>query len=287
MGKSKRKINKVAIGLGLVGIGALSSAAFLHSQNTALKARRYVYSSPEVPQEFRGFRIVQVSDYHNTAMLENKVVNMTAAENPDIIVVTGDLFDCRKTDIKAGLSLVKRLSRIAPVYYVTGNHEAKIPGFNLLKEKLSHRGATVMDDTRITLYRNGDKITLRGVADPRIYAESDHDNSNRPVFRNRLLALMEGKRDFTVLLSHRPEFIHSYRDTDTDLVLTGHAHGGQFGIPFTDIGVFVPNQGLFPPYAAGMKQLGDTTMIISRGIGNSVFPFRLFNYPEIVTVYLE
>ncbi|MBQ8604217.1 MAG: metallophosphoesterase [Oscillospiraceae bacterium] len=274
-------------GLGRLRTGAVSAAVFLHRQNTALKVRRYVYSSPRLPNRFRGFRIRQISDYHNTSILENRVVNMTAAEGPDIIVVTGDLVDCRKTDITAGLSLIKRLAEIAPVYYVTGNHEAKIPQPEKLKRQIARRGATVMDGAKINLYRGEGAITLRGVRDPRFYAESDHDDGNRQYFRRRVLKFMETKENFTLLLSHRPEFIHTYRDAGIDLALTGHAHGGQFGIPFTDMGVFVPNQGLFPEYAAGMKQLDNTTMVISRGIGNSVFPFRLFNYPEIVTVEFE
>lgn len=281
-----KKINPV-VGLGRLRTGAVSAAAFLHRQNTALKARRYVYSSPSLPPLFRGFKIRQISDYHNTAILENRVVNMTAAEGPDIIVITGDLFDCRKTDIKAGLSLVKRLAGIAPVYYVTGNHEAKLKNPDRVKKRVAARGATVMDNSIINLYRGDESISLRGVDDPRFYAKNDYDDSNRGYFRRHVLEFMKNRDRFTVLLSHRPEFIHTYRDAGVDLALTGHAHGGQFGVPFTDMGVFVPNQGLFPRYAAGMKQLGNTTMIISRGIGNSVFPCRLCNYPEVVTVEFE
>lgn len=283
---TKKEIHTMAAA-GLLRTGAVCTAAFLHRQNTALKVIRYVYSSPQLPRGFRGFRIRQISDYHNTALLENRVVNMTAAEGPDIIVITGDLFDCRKTDIPAGLTLVKRLSEIAPVYYVTGNHEARIENIETIKEQIARRGATLMDDTKIKLCRNGCRITLRGAGDPRFYADGDNDNHNPYRFRKRMLEFMKNRHDFTLLLSHRPEFIHTYRDCGVNLALTGHAHGGQFGIPFTDIGVFVPNQGLFPEYAAGMKQLDNTTMIISRGIGNSVFPFRLFNYPEIVTVKFE
>ena len=109
----------------------------------------------------------------------------------------------------------------------------------------------------------------------------------RSIFRNRLFSLTEGDGSFKVLLSHRPEFIHTYRDSGVNLALTGHAHGGQFGVPFTDYGVFVPNQGIFPPYAAGIKKLDNTTVVISRGIGNSAFPIRLFNRPEVVVIKFE
>ncbi len=284
---SAKKGIDILAGAGAIRTGAVCAAAFLHRQNTALRVSRYTYSSPQLPTGFRGFRIRQISDYHNTAPLGNRVVNMTAAEGPDIIVITGDLFDCRKTDIAAGLALVKKLAEIAPVYYVSGNHEARIKNIDTVKQQIARRGATIMDGTKIKLYRNGSRITLRGVQDPRFYAESDKDSKNPYIFRKKLLEFMKGHQGFTLLLSHRPEFIHTYRDAGVNLALTGHAHGGQFGIPFTDMGVFVPNQGLFPEYAAGMKELDSTTMIISRGIGNSVFPFRLFNYPEIVTVKFE
>ena len=278
---------RIIAGAAALRTGAVCAGAFLHRQNTAVKVSRYIYSSPRLPQGFRNFRIRQISDYHNTSLLENRVVSMTAAEGPDIIVITGDLFDCRKTDISAGLSLVKKLAEIAPVYYVTGNHEAKLKNPDRVKKQIAARGATVMDNSIINLYRGDESISLRGVDDPRFYAKNDYDDSNRGSFRRHVLEFMKNRDRFTVLLSHRPEFIHTYRDCGVNLALTGHAHGGQFGIPFTDIGVFVPNQGLFPRYAAGMKQLGDTTMIISRGIGNSVFPFRLCNYPEVVTVEFE
>ena len=287
MKPTTQKGMRIIAGAAALRTGAVCAGAFLHRQNTAVKVSRYVYSSPQLPRGFRNFRIRQISDYHNTAILENRVVKMTVAEGPDIIVITGDLFDCRKTDIDAGLSLVKKLAEIAPVYYVTGNHEAKIEDISGIKRQIARLGATVMDDSRIKLYRNGSRITLRGASDPRFISDSDKDSTNPYRFRKKLMEFIKKDDDFTILLSHRPEFIHTYRDAGVDLALTGHAHGGQFGVPFTDIGVFVPNQGLFPRYAAGMKQLGNTTMIISRGIGNSVFPFRLFNYPEVVTVEFE
>lgn len=263
------------------------AAAFLHWQNTGLRTARYTYSSPKLPASFKGFKIRQISDYHNTANLENKVVRFTRAEAPDIIAVTGDLFDCRKTDIKAGVNLVKRLAEIAPVYMVCGNHEAKIENIEDIKKQLVFCGAIMAEDKKIPITKGADSIIIAGVPDPQFAGEDTSTSREKRSFRNRLLKFFKEKEGFTVLLSHRPEFIHTYRDCQIDLALTGHAHGGQFGIPFTDIGVLVPNQGLFPPYAAGLKKMGDTTEIISRGIGNSVFPFRLFNFPEVVTVEFE
>lgn len=280
-------MNKLGISAGRLAAGGAAVAVFLHWQNNGLRTSRYVYSDHRLPEEFRGFKILQISDYHNSRQMHRKIINMSAAENADIIAITGDLFDCRRTDINSGLRLVKDLVKIAPVYYVTGNHEAKIPGIDSIKKAMVSMGANIIEDKKVRLERNGAAITLMGVQDPRFYIDEKKEKQDRHVFRNHMLNFTKGDDSFKVLLSHRPEFIHTYRDSGIALALTGHAHGGQFSIPFTDIGVFVPNQGLFPEYAAGMKKLDDTTVIISRGIGNSVFPFRLFNRPEIVTVEFE
>lgn len=273
--------------IGGLAAGLCGLAVFLHWQNYGLRATRYVYENNKIPRGFKGFKILQVSDYHNTALLHNKITAMTAAEKPDIIAITGDLFDCRKTDIETGIKLAAELVKIAPVYMVTGNHEARIENIADVKQRLTVSGVRILDNSTVYLHRNGMAVTLIGVTDPRFFARDKETEQDKHAFRNNLLSLTEGEDSFKILLSHRPEFIHTYRDSGIALALTGHAHGGQFSIPFTDIGVFVPNQGIFPPYAAGMKTLDDTTMIISRGIGNSVFPFRLFNRPEIVTIEFE
>ncbi|MBQ7903056.1 MAG: metallophosphoesterase [Oscillospiraceae bacterium] len=280
-------MNKAGISIGGLAAGAAAVTVFLHWQNNGVRTSRYVYSDHRLPQGFKGFKILHISDYHNSRQMHRKIINLSRAEGADITAITGDLFDCRRTDVAAGLALVKDLVKIAPVYYVTGNHESKIENIAAIKEEISRLGVNIIEDKKIRLERNGDAITLMGVQDPRFYIDENDEKRDRHIFRNHLLNFTKGDDSFKVLLSHRPEFIHTYRDSGIALALTGHAHGGQFSIPFTDIGVFVPNQGLFPPYAAGMKKLDGTTMIISRGIGNSVFPFRLFNRPEIVTVEFE
>jgi len=274
---------------GAAAVLVLAAGSFLRFQNTNLRTSRYTYSSPALPAGFCGFRLRQVSDYHNTARLENRVINRIQAEKPDIIVITGDLIDCRKPDVPAGISLAEKLVKIAPVYMVCGNHEAKLADPKKVKKQLAAAGVNIIENRKITLHRGGDSITLRGLADPQSMAKETHSetDSRKQSYRGYVLDFMKDTPGFSLVLAHRPEFIHTYRDSGINLALAGHAHGGQFGIPFTDIGVFVPNQGLFPAWAAGYKTLDDTTMIISRGIGNSVFPFRLFNYPEIVTVEFE
>lgn len=259
--------------------------SFLDWQNYGISTTRYKYSNKKLPKEMKGYKIVQISDYHNTKKLHNKVINLTAYEKPDIIAITGDLMDCRRTDVEAGLDLLKELVKIAPVYYVTGNHEARIIDIENIKVQIEDIGVHIIEDKKINIEKNGSFITLMGVPDPHFFIKGKKED--KQAFRKHLLRFTKGDNSFKVLLSHRPEFIHTYRDSGIDLALTGHAHGGQFRIPFTNIGVFVPNQGFFPPYATGVKTLDDTTVIISRGIGNSVFPFRLFNRPEIVSIEFE
>ena len=262
---------------------------FLHWQNNGLRVTRYVYESRKIPREFDGYKILQVSDYHNTRRLKNKIIALSLAEGADITVITGDLVDCRRTDLSAGLDLVKALSASAPVYYVSGNHEARISDYPSFSRDIRSRGGIVLDNTCAPIFRKGARINLIGMPDPGFYTyhHKGKGKEYRKIFTKNLAQISAGVQGLKILLSHRPEYIECYRQAGIDLALTGHAHGGQFGIPFTDIGVLVPNQGFFPPYAAGMKKLGDTTEIISRGIGNSVFPFRLANRPELVTVELK
>ena len=278
-------MNKHVITPGRVAAAVAGTAAFLQWQNNGIRVTRYTFSHRDLPEGFKGFKIAQISDFHNYAPLTRKVAALTMAEKPDIIAITGDLFDCRKTDVDTALALIEKLVKIAPVYYVRGNHEAKIKNTRRITALVEKLGARVIEQQKVTIQRNGDFITLMGAKDPQFY-RNDKNNGGQQ-FRHKLLTHTQGDSTFKLLLSHRPEFIHTYRDSGIALALTGHAHGGQFGIPFTDYGVFVPNQGIFPPYAAGMKQLDNTTVVISRGIGNSVFPFRLFNRPEIVTIEFE
>ena len=280
-------MTKDNISLKRVTAGVICAAAFLHWQNYGIRATRYVYSHKELPSAFKGFRIVHISDFHNTALLTNKVASITAGEKPDIIAITGDLFDRRHTDIATGMALIDKLVKIAPIYYVRGNHEAKMENSDELTAIIKSKGVHVIENNKVIINHKGQSITLIGAPDPRLLCDEKDKQSTRNIFRSKLFSLTDNDSSFKVLLSHRPEFIHTYRDSGVKLALTGHAHGGQFGIPFTDYGVLVPNQGIFPPYAAGLKQIDDTTMIISRGIGNSAFPFRLFNRPEVVVIEFE
>ena len=255
--------------------------------NTALELNRYTVASERLPEGFDGYRIAHVSDLHNTEMgKENeKLLTMLREAAPDMIAITGDLIDCRRTDIEVALQFTAAAMEIAPCYFVAGNHEARISGYDELKERLTEQGVVVLDDKRIELERFGETIVLLGVNDPAFQNVFLSDEAES-VMKGKLKEFSAGGNEFTILLSHRPELFDCYVDSQSDLVLSGHAHGGQFRLPLVG-GVLVPDQGWFPEYDAGLFTEGTTTMIISRGIGNSAFPFRFNNRPEVILVELE
>lgn len=247
--------------------------------NTALESNEYVLRSDRIPAAFSGFRIVQVSDLHNAQFGEGneKLLALITGADPDIIVITGDLVDSRNTDIGIALEFVRDAAQIAPVYYVTGNHESRIDEYGTLQDGLVQRGVTVLRNEKLRLERSGEAITLMGMDDPSFQYRAS-------------LAILEGLKDsadgYTVLLSHRPELFETYVACGMDLVFTGHAHGGQFRLPVVG-GLIAPHQGFFPKYDAGLYTQGSTNMLVSRGIGNSVCPIRFNNRPEIIVVQLE
>ncbi|MGN0718427.1 MAG: metallophosphoesterase [Anaerovoracaceae bacterium] len=250
--------------------------------NTALEINEYTVCSKRLPDSFSGFRIAQVSDLHNTEFGEEneKLIFMLRKSNPDIIVITGDLVDSRRTETDTALKFAEDAVNIAPCYYVPGNHEARLSEYDTLKNGLEQAGVTVLENDFVRLDRSGEFITLAGVSDPAF--QNGYDTE---IMRGALEEISDGNT-YTVLLSHRPELFSVYEEHGIDLALCGHAHGGQFRLPVVG-GLIAPHQGLFPKYDAGLFTKENTSMLVSRGIGNSLFPFRLNNHPEIVVAELK
>ncbi|MDO5124344.1 MAG: metallophosphoesterase [Eubacteriales bacterium] len=255
--------------------------------NTALELNTYTISSDRLPEVFDGYRIAHVSDLHNAEMGKNneKLLDMLRDAEPDIIAITGDLIDSRNTDIDIALQFTKAAMEIVPCYYVTGNHEARVSEYDELKAGLTEQGVVVLDDERIELELSGETIALLGVNDPSFQTDYLFGDSES-VMKNKLQEISDAENEFTILLSHRPELFEVYADNDMDLVLSGHAHGGQFRLPFVG-GLVAPNQGLFPKYDAGLYTDENTNMIVSKGIGNSILPFRFNNRPEVILIELN
>lgn len=256
--------------------------------NTALMVSTISISSSHIPAAFSGFRIAQVSDLHNAEFGRNnaELLSLLSESRPDIIVITGDLIDAQHTDVEIALCFAQESVKIAPVYYVTGNHEAASPQYDTLKAGLEAAGVIVLEDETVYIERGGETISLLGLADPDFTIRGDMFGEVPAMVSTKLRNLVDDESRYTILLSHRPELFETYVDGGINLVFSGHAHGGQFRLPFIG-GLVAPNQGLFPKYDAGFYTDGSTSMVVSRGIGNSIIPFRFNNRPEIVLVELN
>lgn len=259
--------------------------------NRTVEVTEYTISSAEVPTVFHGYRIVQVSDLHNAEFGEDngELLHIIKSSEPDMIVLTGDFVDSRHTDIDIALRFAEKAVHIAPVYYVTGNHEARIQKsgqYAKLKDGLLGCGVVVLENECVTLTKQDAQIHLLGLQDPAFGGSVSSIYTDGSSLKQQLETLCSESAGYTILLSHRPELFDIYTDCNVNLVFSGHAHGGQFRLPFIG-GLIAPGQGLFPQYDAGLYNERDTDMIVSRGLGNSLFPFRVNNRPELTVVELQ
>ena len=254
--------------------------------NTALMVNELTIKNDKIPSGFSGFRIAQISDLHNAEFGEDneKLLSMLETCVPDIILITGDLVDSRRTDIDIGIAFAEKVAMIAPTYYVTGNHEARIDEYEELITGLEQAGVHVLQNESVLLEQSGETIAIAGIEDPSF--TTDYLFGDSETVTKDILSELLDENIYTVLLAHRPELFDTYVDCEADLVFSGHAHGGQFRLPIIG-GVVAPNQGLFPKYDAGLYSEESTDMVVSRGVGNSLLPFRINNRPEIVVVELQ
>ena len=271
------------------GLFIVSALLFSIWQNNSIVVTQSDFVSDTIPKAFDQFIIVQISDLHNKSFGadQEKLLVKVHNELPDIIVITGDLIDQRKYNLETAMIFIRGAVKIAPVYYVSGNHEAWSGHYEIIKQSLIEAGVTVLDNDRSDIKRGENTIKLLGVSDPDFLTSSYLEETNASLLEETLKGwATEENESFNVLLSHRPELFDVYQAANLDLVFSGHAHGGQIRLPF--VGGFVaPDQGLFPKYTSGSYTEGATTMFVSRGLGNSIVPQRLFNRPEIVVVTLR
>jgi len=282
-----KKKKSMAIGM-FVGIFLLLATWTIWG-NTALELNTYEIASEKLPKTFNGYRIAHVSDVHNVEMGEEneKILTMLREAEPDIIAITGDLIDSRNTNVEIALQMIEEAVKIAPCYYVTGNHEARVSEYEELREGLRKLGVAVLEDETLKIEHSGENIELLGVNDPSFQTDYLFGNEEE-VMQSNLQEMMKevDTSTYTILLSHRPELFEIYVENNIDLVLSGHAHGGQFRLPLVG-GLVAPNQGLFPKYDAGIYNKENTNMIVSKGIGNSIIPLRFNNRPEVILIELQ
>lgn len=260
---------------------------FLYLQNNIIDITQYNIKSSDCGS----LKIVQLSDLHSKPF--NKVLKKTQELNPDIICITGDYINDKCKNKDKMLSFGKELVKIAKVYYITGNHERRLENFESIMQELSDIGFIVLLN-RISVYNDkGFDVNILGLDENQADFKDYKARKNGTfVYKDMspYFAELENNSGFKIVLSHFPENFENvkemnYSQYDFDIQLSGHAHGGQFCLPF--IGpVFSPGQGLFPKYAKG--SFGDRPkLIVSRGLGNAEFPFRLFNHPEINVININ
>lgn len=274
---------KLIVRLVLLVLAALVAACILLSKY-GLEVTRLKLGFEELPAGFDGFRIVQLSDLHGSRFGENnaRLLEAVAAEGPDIIALTGDFLDEGKTEreLPELEALVRELSAIAPVYFVSGNHDWASGEAYTLFETLEAAGAVCLRNEHLRLERGGDSIVLAGVDDPNGPAEMAEPDEFVASLRQ------EAPDSFVLLLAHRAYWAERYPELDVDLILCGHTHGGIVRLPFVG-GLAASNMGLFPEYDAGLFELPSYTLFISRGLGNSVPLPRFLNTPEVVSIELK
>lgn len=241
--------------------------------------RTYTVASPKLTAEVR---LAVVTDFHSSDNADD-VVAMVASCALDAVLLVGDMFDddIANRPTERTLSLMRQLSAQYPCYYVSGNHEAWTGEMDALYQQTEEAGVKVLRMSSGVLTVRGQRIALCGIPDP-----YEMVFSGAPDTEEQLRQALEDvdSADFTVLLAHRPELLAKYAQFPLDLVVSGHAHGGQVRIPGVLNGLYAPNQGWFPKLAGGAYTQDGTTLIVSRGLAVRTRLPRIFNRPEVVLV---
>jgi predicted MPP superfamily phosphohydrolase len=262
------------------------AAVFLISSCSSISTKTYQVKTGLL-EERKSIKIALISDLHSTIYGKDQrvLINKVKDVKPDLILLSGDIFD----DVvpMTGTELfLSGIYGIAPIFYVTGNHEYWSRNMREIREKLASYGVTILSDTYTIIEINSNEIVIAGIEDPdkKIYETPDYNQneSMEKAFRE-----LDEIHLYKILIAHRPERIEEYKKYSFDLVLSGHTHGGQVRIPYIMNGLYAPHQGLFPKYAGGVYTHGKLTHIISRGLSvNPKLP-RIFNPPELVIIIIE
>ncbi|KGL39490.1 serine/threonine protein phosphatase [Listeriaceae bacterium FSL A5-0209] len=280
----------------VTGFAALAFTGYAYWSTKQLRTTDYNIVSAKIAPELDGFRILQLSDVHGDTFgrYNHRLIKKIWAIDPDIIVVTGDLLDGDE-GINTAITLMRKLARRYPIYYVTGNHEARSANLEDLLPELDKAGITYLKNQHVYIERDGKSFALAGIDDPSMLIQKPHQLTfaeeiarEEEIVATEIEEATTGIPDsiFTFLLSHRPEKWPLYQQAPVDLVCCGHAHGGQVRLPFTE-GLYAPHQGLMPKWTAGLKEAKGKAMIISRGVGNATLVPRVFNEPDLPIIILR
>lgn len=279
----KRKLNKKTALRVLALVLIICTVSLLYG-NFSLDVERINIQTEKLPESYQNYLIAHISDYHNrkSKIIDKQILDSLTAEQPDIIVITGDVVDATYTDIDVAVDFVAKLCEIAPVYYVTGNHESNVlnggKDFDGLINGLTEVGVCVLRNSKVKIENSaGDTFTLCGIDDPYFYGDYAQIFQGTDTMCD---GLSIEENEFNVLLAHHPEALPVYYKHGIDLVFSGHAHGGQ--VTLFGKAIMAPDQKTFPPYTGGLYEMGGTQLVLSRGIGYSVLPLRVFCRPHLV-----
>lgn len=258
-------------------------------QNNSLVISNYEYETSKIGEDLDGYRIVQISDLHNKSFGKDneRLIQKIKDCKPDMIVVTGDVVDSNHTNVDVAMKFMEQATTLAPVYYITGNHELWVEDkkYAEFTDRMAQSDVIWMKDEVIEITKGEESFTLIGLDDNSLGNSGSSGNSTL----NHLLeedSSKNNEKKLAILLAHEPQYFESYIKSDVDYIFTGHAHGGQIRLPGIG-GLVAPDQGFLPKYTAGEFTENGTTMVVSRGLGNSIIPVRVFNRPEIVCVTLK
>ncbi|MBK3913444.1 metallophosphoesterase [Listeria ivanovii] len=281
-------------GWGILGaVVAFTGYAYWSTKHLTLT--NYEIVSDKIPKEWNEARFVQLSDLHSASfgLYNNPLLSMVNEIAPDAVFLTGDILDGDESPVVA-MALVRKLAKKFPTFYVSGNHEGRSAFYEDFKADMEAHQVTVLENERYFLKKDGAAIMVAGVQDPRFFKEDwvESELSKSEWEEEALTASLDEATSnlsadyFTILLAHRPEFWSLYQAYPVDLVLSGHAHGGQFRLPLTE-GLFAPGQGFLPKWTAGIHRAAGKALIVSRGLGNVTQIPRLFNDPEVIQITLK
>ncbi len=276
----KQRPKKRHRGLWLLPVFALMGAVIVYDSATRIVTDEFTLGNARLPESFEGFRIVHLSDLHAASFGEGngELLAAVRAAEPEIVCITGDLVDGSKDRQEKWVrELIPQLTAVAPVYYVTGNHEWVCGWTGELLKLLEDLGVHVLRGEYLTYGRGDDYIVIAGVDDP----NGPADQRTPAELVGEIRASHPGK--YILMLAHRDTELEMWSDLGVDAVLCGHAHGGLVRLPFTD-GLIAPGQGFFPTWTAGIYEQGGTQMLVSRGFTGSHGAPRVFNNPEVVAI---
>ena len=276
--KNNKKINRIKI-------AAILLAILCVGFYSGLTVRNYKINSDQLINK-NNIRIVVIADLHSTIYGNNQkpLVSLISKQSPDIIILAGDIIDAHRSFEGMDL-LLNGIKNLAPIYYVTGNNEYTSGKVNEIESIVKSYGVTILDDNYQLITEKGTPLLIAGINDPdkKQFVDASYNQKNA---MDAAFSKIKNIKAYKILVAHRPEKIDLYRTYGFDLILSGHAHGGQVRIPLLLNGLYAPNQGLFPKYVGGLYNFGKTNFIISRGL--SFFPLipRFFDPPEIAVIDL-